>query len=178
MSAGKYVVPFRQRIVVLIVEILPSQFTIPLPGAVLICQKEVFRDGVGFIPRPALVLVRAPDFSVLHGFLWKMRQRRVSSALKNRQSLGITNIGVRIDQPTNQLVIAVGGETVVFVERSRDRLRIEAVQAQDSVARFGIFRNCVMACQRRYPLTESCRWSKTRIKSVPVVVWIVVIPPP
>src|ERR1700674_1462941 len=145
MSAGQYVVPFRQRSVVLIVEILPSQFTIPLPGAVLICQKEVFRDGVGLIPRPALVLVRAPQFSMLHGFLWKMRQRRVSSALKNRKSLGITNIVVRIDQPTNQLVVAVGGETVVFVERSRDRLRIEAVQAQNFGPRFGVFRNCVIA---------------------------------
>src|SRR5882762_10773661 len=178
MSAGENVLPFRQRIVVLIVEILPSQFTIPRPGALLICQKEVFRDGVGFIPRPALVLVRAPNFSVLHGFLWKMRQRRVSRALKNRKSLGITNISVRIDQPTNQLVIAVGRETVVFVERSRDRLRIEAVQAQNLVARFGIFRNCVIACECRYPLTERCRWSKTRIKCVPVVVWIVVIPAP
>jgi hypothetical protein len=45
MSAGEYVVPLRERIVVLIIEILPSQFTIPLPGAVLICQKEVLRDG-------------------------------------------------------------------------------------------------------------------------------------
>src|ERR1700694_2048733 len=110
MSAGQYVVPFRQRIVVLIVEILPSQFTISLTGAVLIRQKEVFRDGVGFIPRPALVLVRPPSFSMLHGLLWKMRQRHVSSALKNRQSLGITNILVRIDQPTDQLVVTVGGE--------------------------------------------------------------------
>src|ERR1700730_14659357 len=106
MSAGQYVVPFPQRIEVLIVEILPSQFTIPLPGAVLICQKEVFRDGVGFIPRPALVLVRPPNFSMLHGLLWKMGQRRVRSAFKNRQSLGVTNILVRIDQPTDQLVVA------------------------------------------------------------------------
>src|SRR6266446_7011574 len=135
MSAGEYVVPLRQRIVVLLVEILPAQFTIPLPGAVLICQKEVFRDGEGFVPRPALVLVRPPNFSMLHGFLGKMRQRRVRGALKNRKSLGITNILVRIDQPTDQLVVAVGGETVFFVERSRDRLRIEAVQAQNLVAR-------------------------------------------
>ena len=94
MSAGEYVVPLRERIVVLIIEILPSQFTIPLPGAALICQKEVFRDGKGFIPRPALIFVRPPSFSVFHGLLGKMWQRRVSSALKNRNRLRITNIVV------------------------------------------------------------------------------------
>jgi hypothetical protein len=42
MSAGEHIATLRQWIVILIVEILPRQFAISIPGAALICEKEIF----------------------------------------------------------------------------------------------------------------------------------------
>src|SRR5258708_30190066 len=115
MSASQHVAAISQRIVILIVEILPCQLTISLARAALICQKQIFRNRVGLVPRPTLVLIWPSLFSMLNGMLRKMGQRGVGGAFENRESIGITNVPVRIDQPTNQLVVTVRGEAVLVV---------------------------------------------------------------
>ena len=52
---------------------------------------------------------------MLYGMLRKMRQRNVGGAFENRESIGITNVPVRIDQPADELVVAVRGEAVLVV---------------------------------------------------------------
>src|SRR6266852_5391294 len=69
MSARQHVAALGQWFVILIVEILPPQLTIPLPGAALICQKEILGNRVGFVPRPTDVPIGTPIFSMLYSML-------------------------------------------------------------------------------------------------------------
>ena len=84
MSASEHAAALSQWIVILIVEILPSQLTISLAGAALICQKQIFRNRVGLVPRPTLVFVWPPIFPLLHGMFRKMWQCGVGGAFENR----------------------------------------------------------------------------------------------
>jgi hypothetical protein len=52
---------------------------------------------------------------MLYSMLRKMRQRSIGGAFENRESIGIAGVPVRIDQPTDQLVVAIRGEAILLV---------------------------------------------------------------
>src|ERR1700733_10201853 len=113
---------------------------------------------------------------MLHGVFRKVRQRRVGGVLENRESIGILHILVGIDQPTNQFVVAVGGEAVLLVVIARNGLGVQAVQAQHFFTCWLVPSDGIHARERRNPLAECAAGSKSVFVFAPFVVRIVVIP--
>src|SRR5205823_10524972 len=135
MPSSEHAPALGQRTKIFVIQILSSQRAVPLPRAPLVSQEEIFCDGVGLVPGVGLILAGPPAASVLNGFPGQMRQGGVRRMFENAIRIGIANTSVRIDQSTYQLVVAVGGEAVVLVKISRDRLTVEQMQTQNFFAR-------------------------------------------
>src|SRR2546423_5258718 len=151
----KIVAAIRETIEEWLVEILLRDGAVSLARSTLVCQEKILRHGIRLVPGPGLVFTRSPIRPLLDGLGWQMRQGGVGSLLENRKRLRIADVLVRINQPANQLVVAVSREPVLFVELSGDDLCVEPVQAQDFLSRGLRSGNRVIPCQRRYPLTTS-----------------------
>ena len=176
VSPGQIILPRRQPIKKYVIQVLHSERTIALSSAALVCQEKVLRQGVGLIPGPRFVFARPPTLAMLNGVGGQMRQRRIGCFFQDGERVGIATVLVRIDEPTNQLVITIGREAIVLVELPVNSLRIEAIQAQHFVTRGRRSRNRIRACQRRHPLPKRRRRREARVKGMPIVVGLVTVP--
>jgi len=122
---------------ILIVEILPPQTSVPFRRLADI-QKEV-SEMRRIRPTSSSVLVRPPSFCMLHGFLGKMGQRSISSAFENREASDHPRTGVSRSARKPACRSSTWG-TGCSRRKTRDRLRIQAVQAQHLVAGLPISR--------------------------------------
>jgi len=68
--------------------------------------------------------------------------------VEDGKGVRVTDQFVGIDEAANDLVVAVSGKTIFFVEVAGDGLRVKAIQAQNLVANFGGLRDGVTASQR------------------------------
>src|SRR5215472_1334527 len=176
VAARQVVLALRERVVILVVEILYAERLVTFAGAALVSQKKIFRDGVGLVPGVGDILPRTPNSVVLDGCFGEVRQGDIRGVVEDGKGVRVTDKFVGIDKATNDLVVAVSGKTIFFVEVAGDGLRVKAIQAQDLLANFGGLRDGVAASQRRDPLTECSARGETGAESVIVVVRVVKVP--
>ena len=177
VPACQHVAAIRQRFVILIIEILGSERPIPVAGAALIRNKQIFRNRVRLIPRISFRRILAPPSPMLYGLSRQMGQRSVGCPLQNRKGVRIPNVLVRIHQPADEFVVAISREAILLVKVPRDRLRIQAIQPQNLISSRRRAGDRISPCQRGNPLPKSGGWSEARNDGVRVVVRIVAIPP-
>src|SRR5579871_2280540 len=108
----------------MIVKVLFCQFPIASPGAALICEKEIFRQGVRLVPTPALIFIVTPYGIVLYRMFREVRQRRIGGAIENGERIRVADILMRIDQTANNFVIAIRWKAILVVIVPRNRSRI------------------------------------------------------
>src|SRR5215472_4411163 len=147
VAAGKVVLALRERVVILVVEILHAERLVTFTCAALVSQKKILRDGVGLIPGIRDVLAWTPNGVVLDGCFREVRQGGVRGVVEDRKGVGVADKFVGIDEAANDFVVAVSGKTIFFVEVAGNGLRVKAIQAQDLVANFGGLRDGVAAGQ-------------------------------
>ncbi len=160
VPAGEHVAAIRQRIVILIIEILTSECAIAVASAALIRDKQVFRNRVGLVPGISHRRVLAPPSPMLHGLSRQVGQRSICCALQNREGVRITDVLVRIYQPAYQLVVAVRRKTILLVKIAGDRPGVQAVQPQHLVPSGWRTGDGVAPRQRGNPLAKSAAGAK------------------
>ena len=107
-----------------------------------------------------------------------MRNGCLGRALQHGKRVRIARELVRVNQPQQQLVIAVSGEAILVVEIFGDSLRVQPVQPQHFFTSLPGARDGIIAGQRRNPLPESCTGGEAGIVLVPVIIWVIVVPAP
>ena len=126
VAAGEHVLIARERIEPgLVVEILQAEIVVAPAGAALRGEEQVFRHGVGLVPGPGdvVLVVHAPGNAMLDGMAGQMRERSVGGVFEDRERLRVVDIGMRIEQAEQQLVVGVGREAILDVEVGADGLR-------------------------------------------------------
>src|SRR6267154_1693158 len=166
----------RKGIVVGVVEIGAAERLVAIAGAALIRQKKIFGNSVGLVPSPGFVFAFAPRDVVFDGFAGKMRSGHVRGALEDLERIGICDVFVRVDQATDDFVVAIRGKTILVVKIAGNRLRVKAIEAKNFFANRRRRMNGVSASERGNPLAKGCGGRKAGIVFSEIVVWIVEIP--
>src|ERR1700733_3450262 len=119
MFSGKDVFPFRQRTKVVFFNEADSQIAVAGVPAALVCQKEVFRKGVGFVPGISNALMgTSPLFHPAESLFRQVRQSRLRGPPMYIECVWVLRKLVGVDQATTGLVIGVGRQMIVHIELS------------------------------------------------------------
>ena len=94
-----------------------GELAVARAGSALVGEVEVFGKGVGLVPCPGDVFVRAGGhLGAVEGFGGEERQDGVGGAVEDGEGLRILCELMRVDEAAVGLVEGVGGDAVVFVE--------------------------------------------------------------
>src|SRR5580704_4767459 len=139
MAPVQHILIARERIEPrLVVEILKAEIVVALASTALVGKKKILRHGVRLVPRPrriAWIFIGAPRVVVFYRMPGQVPQSGVRRLLKNREGLRVLYQRVRIEKSQQQLVVGVGGETVLDVEVGGDGLGVEMIEADHFFAR-------------------------------------------
>src|SRR5215472_4413030 len=97
---------------------------------------------------------------MLHRLGRQIGKRCIRSFFEDRKRSGIANKLVCIDQPAKQLVVAIRGEAIFYVEAGGNGLRVKAIETQHFVAQLRRFRDGIGTRKGGDPLPEGSTWSK------------------
>src|SRR5690348_1245576 len=131
-------------------------------------DEEIFRNCVRLIPVIRRVLAGPPGVVVIDRAARQVRESRACRAIQHGERGAIACQLLRVDEPEEQLVVAIGREAVLLVEASGDRRGIEPVEPQHLLARGLRAGDRMIAAERRHPLAEGSPGREPGIVPVPV----------
>jgi hypothetical protein len=130
MASCEIVAAFGERRVISFVEILNAELFVALARAALVRQKKIFGNGVGLVPGISFVGSRAPAYPMFDGSLRQVRQRHVCGVFEDGEGVGVAHKLVRIDEPADEFVVAISGETVVRIKIAGDGFGVKLIEAK------------------------------------------------